>query len=173
MKFLNEKEAKEWLTKRGITADKNFNNDSLKKEFKNNITYLIPKDTGKKTALARIIADIINENEDGCYLITDFGIYPSCDNRDIFNAYRATIGESRQLIDIPCHIFTAGELKELECLIALTLFFYYDSILVESPQSSISLFKFSHDEYVSVYTRDDKKFYKFKELLEKFGLVTV
>jgi hypothetical protein len=65
-------------------------------------------------------------------------------------------------------VFTGSDLTQLECLLDLALYFYWDSILFEEPLGVAV--KTSHDEYLSVRTTDRDRLSQIKRTLVEFGL---
>lgn len=127
--------------------------------------YIIPKDSGRKTALSREIIHVLKESgiDKGCFEINDFGVWPSSENQDIFYGYRLSLGEKRSILEAPYHLFTTSDYVQLESLFAISLYFFWDTLIVD--EINTLLIETSNDEVISVYTVDKKLQERFKLLL--------
>ncbi len=161
MQIVNLAEGKKWVDEHALS---DLNPKFLDKEFQYKAIYPIPADSGIKTNLARRILSYIPPNKKGCFWINGYGIWPSSQNMELFDAYRRSLGEHRPLHEAPYHLFSSltEDLKILECLMDLSLYFVWDAILVESPLEVI--INISHDEMFTIYSRSKERFV----LLEKF-----
>ncbi|MHB1033812.1 MAG: hypothetical protein ACYC35_05250 [Pirellulales bacterium] len=168
MRTLSEQECQEWLTAHlGRIATR----QNLEREYANCVTYRLPIDTGKKTALARILSRSIDTSQFGMFWITGWGIFPSSENMALFDGYRRSLGENRVLSAACGHVFGESDLQQLECLLDLALYFYWDSSLFDGAGSIVV--STSHDEYLSVYTQDKARLRQFQDRLEPLKLKEV
>src|ERR1700755_7937 len=85
--------------------------------------------------------------KDGCMWITGWGVFPSSENMALFDAYRRSIGETRPLQAAPGHLVQEGDDEKLECLLDLSLYFFWDVSLFDGATLRIAL---SHDEVLTV-----------------------
>ena len=131
------------------------------------IAYKLPSDTGAKTAIARAVVGIIGTRLPGLFWITQWGVFPSSENMAVFDGYRKSLGEHRALWDAPAHIFDGSELQQIECLLDLALYFYWDSFLFDKGRFA---FKTSHDEYLAVYSKDEETLRAFQSSLSRLGI---
>lgn len=69
------------------------------------------------------------------------------------------------MLKAPFHVFGRKEMKELECLLDLSLFFFWDVILV-SPGLKFIVFA-SHDEYIEVLCQEKKTLEEFEDFFKK------
>ncbi len=67
------------------------------------------------------------------------------------------------LIDAPFHVFSESDTKVLECLLDLTLYFYWDSILLDASKGLIVTT--SNDEFVDVYAQNPAKLEEVRKIL--------
>jgi len=131
--------------------------------------YKLPIDTGQKTVLARIVSRSIDTDQVGLFWITDWDIFPSSQNMALFEGYRKSLGESRLIHDAPGHIFGQSDVSQVECLLALALYFYWDATLFSGPGSVVV--RVSHDEWVSIRARDNAQLKVFESELGALGLL--
>lgn len=165
MKTISRDECDAWLKNnigRGVTVDQ------FDKDYIHGADYLMPPDSGKKTALGRALVGDLDVKSPGLFWITRTGVWPSSENMALFDGYRKSFGESRAIHTAPGHVFSSSDLKELECLFDLALYFYWDSILFEGPEGVTV--KTSHDEYISVRARDRNRLSLIESSLGNLGL---
>ena len=149
MRAVSEAECGQWL-KENINSD--FTADKTASEYPNYVGFSISSDSGKKTALARTLIGLLKTDSSGLFWITASGIWPSSENMELFNGYRRSLGESRSVYEAPGHVFSGSDLAQLECILDLTLYFYWDSLLFKG--STAIVMRISHDEYISFSAKD-------------------
>ena len=164
MEILDNNECKQWV-KNNTKSD--LSRISLEKEFNHSISYLIPVDAGKKNSLAQLITNNFNFAKEGCFWVTGYGIWPSCENYDLFDGYRKSLGENRSVSEAPAHIFLWDDSKQLCSLVLISLYFFWDAILIEGGFEVV--FVISHDEIIKIYAKDKKRLSKLKINFEKSG----
>ena len=163
MKIISELERKEWLSKRLQPVNLNDVTD-----YKYSVTYHLPEDSGKKTALARAMTHSIEDSQPGLFWITAWGIFPSSENVALFDGYRRSLGEVRPIHEAPGHIFDTSDLRDLECLCDLALYFYWDASLFDGMNAI--MVRTSHDETISIHARDKVRLGKLVEGLQGLKL---
>ena len=91
---------------------------------------------------------LTDENAIACLNITDWAVWPSSQNLDLFYSYRRYLGEPRLLIEAHFHVFTAAEANEFRNILHLGLISLFDV----AGASTTTDFRFyaSHDEYIDV-----------------------
>lgn len=72
----------------------------------------------RSAPLARLIGTILGKDQPSLLWITEFGVWPSLENWDLFDSLRAVSGERRPLADAPGHNFGANEMNRLDFLSA-------------------------------------------------------
>lgn len=159
MKIFSPCEAESWLFDRGLSE---ITMDSLLREFHNRLSYSIPVDTGKKTILARSLIDFLRSEKEGLLWITEWKIWPSCENMNLFDAYRKSLGEVRPIWEAPIHIFHENDLREVECLLDLALYFFWGGFVVDG--SKRVAINFSHDEWIDLYAKQEEDISRFKDI---------
>ncbi|HET7441924.1 MAG TPA: hypothetical protein VFJ47_11535, partial [Terriglobales bacterium] len=112
-------------------------------------SYGVPSDSGRKTALARLLSSVFTEKLEGLLWIRDWSAFPSSANLDLFYGYRKYLGDERLLIDAPCHIFSSGDTDSVQSLLCMSLYFYWDTVLVASDWDVVVTT--SNDEFIDLY----------------------
>jgi len=165
MKIVSRQECEDWLRLKHVHG---FTWEALKAHYAHCITYELPSDTGRKTALSRVVIGSIPTWEQGLLWITDWSIFPSSENMALFDGYRKSLGESRAIQVAPGHLFDQVDLIQLECLLDLALYFYWDVSLFDGA-GSIAI-KTSHDEYFSIFGGDKIRLQGFERSLAPMKL---
>jgi hypothetical protein len=168
MRAISKPECREWL-KANIGGD--FTVEKVEEEFVYGIAYIMPSDTGKKTALGHALVALLQLKSPGLFWITATGIWPSSENMALFDGYRRSFGENRPIQTAPAHVFDGSDLTQLECLLDMALYFYWDSTLFEGPEGVAV--KTSHDEYISVRAKDRDRLSRIERTLIELGLKAV
>jgi hypothetical protein len=165
MNIISQQECREWVaTNLGGGCDWR----TVEADYAHSVTYGLPLDTGVKTMLARLVTNSIDASQSGLFWITAWGVFPNHQNMALFDGYRRSLGENRPIIAAPGHVFGEPDLQELECLFGLVLYFYWDAILFDGA-GTIAV-RSSHDECVSVHTKDEKLLRRFTSSLESLEL---
>lgn len=110
-----------------------------------------PTDSGRKTALSRVLASMFVGDEEALLWINEFGIWPSAEDWNLFDGFRVSLGESQSVHEKPGHLFSGNELKAAGSLVAMVLYFCLGAVLV-SPSRGLVI-KISHDEVIEVFVR--------------------
>lgn len=116
--------------------------------------FAIPKDSGEKTALARCITSIFSKltDQEVVIYIAEWGVWPSSENREVFDAYRLAKGERKRLEDAPIHRFNSFADPSFLGILCLLLYFFWDAEVFDTgSKCNISL---SHDEWLEIRTDD-------------------
>jgi len=131
--------------------------------------YLIPKDSGIKTALARCFANLFFSEADNAYVyIDEWGVWPSSENLDLFYGYRNSKGENRLISEAPFHFFDKEELGPFISILGTAFYFVWNATVIRSDQRCI--LKVSHDEWIEIRTEDESAFKEYTDAMEYFGL---
>jgi len=108
------------------------------------------RDVGRRCAYANLLTNhlITDESTIACLDITDWAVWPSSQNVDLFYSYRRYLGEPRLLIDAHFHVFTAAEANQFRNVLHLGLISLFDV----AGASTTTDFRFyaSHDEYIDL-----------------------
>lgn len=146
MKSLNALEAAAWMRDRGIEPS----NDCVGRAPEQLIKRL-PSDSGKKSALSRVLASVFRGDSDVMFWITEYGIWPSTENRHLFDAYRRGIGILEPIEERPAQLINKGETPVLEALILLTTCFSWGALVASAD--ACSTLQLSHDDFFRICFR--------------------
>ncbi len=131
--------AQNYLSEWGIPVQTRAGEDSVK--------FLVPQDAGRKTALARLIAHGF-VLEESILWVEQTDVFPSCENRLLFEKLREGYGATDSFHDLPVQVFDADEAEGLEQFAALALYYSWDfKVLCLDSRSVVSV---DQDEYLSV-----------------------
>src|SRR5690348_3545097 len=81
--------------------------------------YSIPRDSGAKTALSRLLAYLLLRTSNVCVYVSGWGVWPSSENLELFYGYRRSKGETRHLMEAAAHIFEIGDHDELVSILCM------------------------------------------------------
>ncbi|GHV57506.1 hypothetical protein AGMMS49579_23470 [Spirochaetia bacterium] len=143
MEIKSTEEIKEWL-------DKNYTN-KIFQNYKKIISKSIPVDAGIKNYISKSISSLLN-NEECMLYIHEHGIWPSCENMELFDGYRKSIGINEELYEKPVHIIATNENIELYCLLTMVLYFFWGCIIMSNNENII--IEISHDECIDIYFKN-------------------
>lgn len=162
MLIIAKNETITWLTERRLLDREG---QLLHDEFRMKLEYIIPGDSGKKTALSKIIASFFDNDVQALLWIYEFGIWPSCEDRNLFDGFRRSLGESQPISMKPGHIFSNSDLDSLASLLSMVLYFCWGAIVISTANDFV--IKISHDEIINVFTKDQKTFSEIQGKLNK------
>ena len=131
MKCITNAECERWLLDRGVPDAK----EGLMLRFGRAPAFAVPVDSGKRTYIARVIAEAITDRA-ALLWITGWGVWPSSENMGLFNRVRASIAETRKLHEANGHLCGKGDGEILECLLDCALYFSWDAWLVDDTAQS-------------------------------------
>lgn len=163
MKAISEARCEDWASR----LDEAFSWSALEHRYGHVATYVIPADAGRKTALARAFSALSDGAGETLVWITAWGIFPSSQNMELFDGYRRSLNESRSIAEAPGHIFDSSDRNELECVLDLVLYFFWDASVFAPGGIWIRI---SHDEVFSVRATDTVTLNEWQEALAPFDL---
>ena len=108
----------------------------------------VPKDAGRKMALAQSLTANLKWDAEGLVWATDWGIWPSSENMLIFDRFRLGCGETRSLSQAPAHQFGSSEANEAAAVLALGLYFMWDITVIGARDRL--LVHFDHHEQMGI-----------------------
>lgn len=137
-------------------------------------TYYLPKDSGAKTALARLLINEVLAEKSIVLILEEIGVWTSSENNFLFTKYREAVSRDQNAShqpfdDYPFHYAEPHEAIAMEGLIALSLYFIW-GVAVFDGKGEI-LIKISHDEWVEIGSTNATKYCAVVNLLDSFGLV--
>lgn len=143
MRVLTDAEARTFLIENNL-------GEKLTELDKKNSHREVTSDVGRRCAYANMLTNhlITDETSVTCLDITDWGVWPSSQNMDLFYSYRRYLGERRSLKNAHFHLFTAAEANEFRNVLHLGLISLFDV----AGASTTTDFRFyaSHDEYIDI-----------------------
>lgn len=168
MKILTKEKASELLGGRPL--------DTFLSDWSNCLSqvgeaYSIPLDSGRKTALARVLSNLLLRGSAVLLYVSGWGVWPSSENLDLFYGYRRSVGEGRTLAEAPVHLFERIDVDTFVSVLSMVFFFLWDAWV--SDIEGKTLVRVSHDEWLEVFTGDDASNTEFAAELERFGLPRV
>ena len=164
MRIVTKKKSESWASAR---SEEPFTWPAMERVYCHNVTYLLPNDAGRKTALARALSSLLDTTGEGLFWITGWGIFPSCENMALFDGYRRSLREERSLNVAPGHMFEGSDLREVECLFDLVLYFFWDASVFDSH---FIWLRISHDEVLTINARNREALASWQESLAAFEL---
>jgi hypothetical protein len=165
VKVISAQECQEWLD---IRFGRGSSWQKMEADYATCVTYQLPIDTGVKTAIARIVCQSISTDQPGLFWISAWRIFPSSQNMALFDGYRTSFGEHRPIHAAPGHLFGESDLRHIECLLDLALYFYWDASLFDGAGTIVV--RTSHDEFVSIHAKDEERLKLFQRNLEGLKL---
>lgn len=124
----------------------------LKKSLAEYGSFAILPDSGMKTSLARFVGVLFESLQQPTIYISEWGIWPSSENLDLFDSYRKAKGEIRSLGETPVHQFGSASEDAFVGIASFALYFVWDAEIFDLEGKC--LVSVSHDEWVSIRTND-------------------
>ncbi len=163
MRIIDKEETMRWLSQSGLL------DSAGKLSFSGFVEVMdsaIPADSGRKTAISRAMVLLFDATDEALLWINEFGIWPSSEDRNLFEGFRRSLGEHSPLHEKPGHIFSSRDLSNVGSLVAMMLYFVWGGILY-SPVRGLAI-KISHDEYITVFARNKEDAPGITEKLKKY-----
>lgn len=164
MRIISETECESWVSEK---LQEPFSWDVLERRHSHSVTYLLPSDAGRKTALARALTASLELPGEGLLWITEWGVFPSCENMALFDGYRRSLRDERSVRSAPGHVFRQTDRREVECLLDLVLYFFWDASIVAAGSMWLQI---SHDELFSIHASDRMSLQLWQENIARFEL---
>ena len=130
--------------------------------------FAIPSDAGRKTALASLIARLLPNETQVLLWVTGWGVWPSCENWDLFYGYRRSAGEKRQLMEAPLHVFSSAEREALASVLSMVFFFGWDANIV--GMTGDFMVTVSHDEWLETRSNSITEEEEIVQALEQYDV---
>ncbi len=166
MRVLTISECEQWLKERNFGQMSTLLNRLIHR--KHSTQTVVKDEVGLRVAVGRRLGNILCEHSGGLFVVTDHGVWPSCELPDAFLAYRQQLGELRSIDDAPAHLLNSTDIKEAENILAMAHLFFWDGLIVEGS-GAFSAF-FSHDEYLSISAESPSELKALCDDLRRFGL---
>jgi hypothetical protein len=141
MKILSPDAIRLWCVENGISlTDRGLPEGSAKAR-----KFDIPADAQQRVALVAEKMKAFETLPAFAVWFDDWSVWPSGQRMHIFDRFRSSYGETRNLIASPGHLFQAQELEDAISFVTIGVLFLWDCYVV-TPQQTAFLF-FSHDEW--------------------------
>jgi len=151
MKIINKIQVIDWLSGRNILCG---NNSLSIPDFAILHSFKIASDSGTKTNISRAIgAFVANCSCESLLWINEYGIWPSCEDANLFNGFRRSLGENEPVYIKPGHLFRIEDIDNIQSIIAMILYFVWGAFIV--TESKDIVIRISHDEYIDIYSNKD------------------
>jgi len=162
MKTIDKNQVFEWLSKRNLLD----NNSGLTvSDFPFSHSFRITGDSGTKTNISRAIGALVtNYSGESLLWINEYGIWPSCEDFNLFDGFRRSLGEKEPVYIRPGHLFCVEDIDNIQSIIAMVLYFVWGALIV--TESKDIIVRISHDEYIDIYSKYDINVSRIKDLCE-------
>jgi hypothetical protein len=147
VKILTSPECEEWLASRYGSSELD---DALAQRFRDPRVFQLPAGVHRRTAVAHALVEALDPTAPGLLWITAWGIFPGAENLALFDGYRRSLGENRPLHEAPGHVFDGASIEEIECILDLSLYFFWDATLLAEGTAA----RISHDEWIELRADD-------------------
>ena len=105
-------------------------------------------------ALARLMVGWLGGFSSCLFWVTEYGIWPSSENRHLYYRLRSSYGDLRSLSEAPGHLFDDYETADLVTFLDLALQFAWGGHLLCAANANHIVL--SHDEWVRVHARSNR-----------------
>jgi hypothetical protein len=164
MRIISEEECKAWLS---ALIQRPFDWSRAEHAYGCTVTYLLPSDAGRRTALGRAVRTLVDCSSESLFWITEWSVFPSSENMALFFGYRSSLQEKRRLREAPGHLFEERDRESFECLFDIALYFFWDASVFDAGGVWVRV---SHDEVLSISAKDAKSIKPWLEGLEGYAL---
>lgn len=162
MYTLTLQQIKEWLAHNGLSITEGTLQEN---EYKLISTYRIPEDSGRKTALAKIIAEFFKKDTEVLLWINEYGIWPTSEDVNLFLGFRKSLGENSMLYEKPGHLFSGDEIATIVSLLAIVFYFIWGAVIVSVKNKF--MIKISHDEIIAIFALEPNTLTEECKILDK------
>ena len=131
MKFLEKEEVYSWLRKYNYTVDNNGNPRSNLKLSSERIE----SDAGKRVCQAKNLLKNFEDKDESLLFYTDWSIWSSGEDMNLFNRLSLSHGEGRPLIERPGHVFSKEEFPDFSSFVVLGALFLWDIYVLDTIAS--------------------------------------
>ena len=149
MRFLRQVECAEWCQKRRLPLPAELSRKKSSNRFATE-EFSIPNDAGRRVSLCRLLWSVATGPAPATRLvwIDEFGVWPSGEHMPLFHRLRASLGETRNLFDVPGHLCEEGDEDDGLSVLSVSALFLWDCYVYSENEVIVAL---SHDEYGTIY----------------------
>jgi len=127
--------------------------------FPYSVTYSITSQEKYFLSLARSFFLLFDNYKEIIFLITEWGVWPSSEDMNLFYRFRKSFGFDQKLIEYPAHVLSKNEQEDIITLIYIGLMSGWDFYLL--PDSKEFAVSCNHDEFICVHGVDSEKLIAF------------
>ena len=143
MQFYTQQECEDWLTRRErIRPDQD---KSLLAERFN-----FPSEGYRFFPIAKAIAQSITYRQATLLWVTEWGVWPSSENWQLYYKLRQSYSDFRLLQDVPGHLFLEYESEDFSTFLQVAMLSGWGGYVLTAA-NYVNAF-FSHDEYIEFFT---------------------
>jgi hypothetical protein len=144
MRFYTQLQCDEWLALRTrVRPDRDKSLPVERFEYPNEAHRFFP--------IANAIAHSITYRQPTLLWVTEWGIWPSSENWQLYYRLRQTYGDLQLLQDAPGHLFLEYESEDLSTFLQLAMLSGWGGYVL-TEANHVNVF-FSHDEYIDFFTQ--------------------
>jgi hypothetical protein len=143
MRFYTQQQCEEWLSQR-----KRVRPDQVEPLHTERFTY--PREAYRFFPIASVIAQSIMYRRPTLMWVTEWGIWHSSENWQLYYKLRQTYGDFQLLQDAPGHLFLEYESEDLGTFLQLAMLNGWGGYVL-TDADYVNAF-FSHDEYMDFFT---------------------
>jgi hypothetical protein len=143
---LSKKACEEWLAARRYVVP-------YPNHFDFSGSLAIPDGSCAKSGLIKsILTWLPSDNQCLLWIVTS-GVWPTCENQDLFDRVRASLGEKRQIEEVPGQVINLADRGPLESLLDICIYSLWDAVLADEEHRFC--IECSHDESMIISCRAD------------------
>lgn len=144
MRFYTQQQCEEWLAQRKrVRPDQDQSLPAERFEY--------PREAYRFFAVAGATARSITYRQSALLWVTEWGIWPSSENWQLYYKLRHTYGDYQLLHDAPGHLFLEYESEDLGTFLQLAMLNGWGGYIL-TQANYVNVF-FSHDEYMDFFTK--------------------
>jgi hypothetical protein len=122
-----------------------------------------PSEPHRFFSVAHCMASQLTFRRPVLLLITEWGIWPSCENWHLYYKLRHSCGDSRLLQDAPGHLFSEHEVEDLASFLQVSMLNGWGGYVL-TEMDHVNAF-FSHDEYIDFFAKNGVNLASIREAL--------
>lgn len=103
--------------------------------------------------IARMLVKLLVHDTQTMLWITEFGIWPSSENRHLYYLVRRTYGDFRAICEAPGHLFLKHEQEDLITFVQLAILSKWGGYVFGLNNENI--LALSHDKYATILSKND------------------
>jgi len=158
MRFYTQQQCEEWLAARErVRPDRDSALAAERFEYPSEGYRLFP--------IASAIAHSVTYRQPILLWITEWGIWPSSENWQLYYKLRQTYGDFELLQDVPGHLFLEYESEDFSTFLQVAMLSGWGGFILTSA-NYVNAF-FSHDEYIDFFTSTPENLTELRPYFEK------